>query len=101
MEMPSILHTKSPKGRRQTAIFFMLGLSCSLILFNATSASARTIPTSHAQVVQLVAAGQTIERDLAGGELHAYRIAVRSGDYVGLLVEPGGIELKLKLPSSV
>jgi CHAT domain-containing protein/tetratricopeptide (TPR) repeat protein len=45
-------------------------------------------------------AGQTIERELAGSETHTYRIEARGGEFVGLIVEPRGIEVMLKLTSA-
>jgi CHAT domain-containing protein len=41
--------------------------------------------------------GETIKREIAGGELHAYRITVGQGQYARIQVEQQGMDLKVRL----
>src|SRR5437868_4016231 len=41
--------------------------------------------------------GQVIERELAGGEAHTYRVAVASGQYLKAVVEQKGIDVVVRL----
>jgi CHAT domain-containing protein/tetratricopeptide (TPR) repeat protein len=81
-----------------------LGLVASLVLTlgwstNAPSQSQATpqvatqpIATDQAQVRELQS-GQSIERELAGGEVHAYRMTLATGQFLHLIVEQRGIDV--------
>ena len=63
----------------------ILVLSLGLIGFAQTTQEMPLVP------------GQTIERELAGGESHTYRITLESGQFMRVLVEQKGIDLTLAL----
>src|SRR5215467_12233268 len=41
--------------------------------------------------------GKPVERELSGGQLHSYKIAMTSGQYLQVTVSPQGIELLVAL----
>src|SRR5438105_11891 len=44
--------------------------------------------------------GQPVEREIAGGEEHTYRIALGAGQFMRLVVEPKGLALSVSITSS-
>ena len=93
-----ILRLGSFSGSGRVGLLVVLTLCCNLTALDAPGFSPlKIVSAPNAHDVRPLASGQRIERDLAGGESHAYRITAQSGEYVSLLVEPRGVELKLKL----
>lgn len=43
--------------------------------------------------------GQPVERQIAGGQSHAYRLTLQAGQFVRVVVEQRGIDVKLALSS--
>jgi len=71
----------------------------SLLLWLATTVLAQKRADSN-QVVQdlrTLEPGTPIERDLAGGEIHAYQIALAVGQYLEVTVEQHGIEVSVAI----
>ena len=60
------------------------------VLCLCVSASAQVAPEA-----QTLIPGQPIEREIAGGESHTYRISLAPGQFVRILVEQKGIDLAL------
>ncbi|MBI3949053.1 MAG: tetratricopeptide repeat protein [Acidobacteria bacterium] len=56
--------------------------------------------THHASLqtdVRELVPGVPVERELAGGEAHTYRITLAAGQYLGILVDQRGVDVVLKL----
>ena len=53
--------------------------------------------SSEAKQVQVLEAGKPIERELRGGEVHSYEVAVKAGEYLRLVVEQRGIDVVVTL----
>src|SRR5216117_599451 len=51
------------------------------------------------QQVRPLEPGQTIERELAGGQTHTYQIKLTAGQFLRVLVEQKGIDVVLALSS--
>src|SRR5262249_68239 len=49
------------------------------------------------QAVRRLEPGQPIERELAGGQSHAYQLTLADGQYVNLVVDQRGIDVVVKL----
>jgi len=64
---------------------FLLGLS-------AVAAQTQVVPE-----LKTLIAGQTIEREIAGGESHAYQITLTAGQFLHAQVEQQGIDLAIDL----
>ena len=52
-----------------------------------------------AQESQLLISGREVEREIAGGQSHTYRINAAAGQFVGVRLEQKGIDLALELAS--
>jgi len=68
--------------------FILLFVICGLCL----SASAQDAPEP-----QTLVPGQPVEREIAGGESHNYRIALQAGQFMRVVVEQKAIDVTLKL----
>ena len=66
-------------------------LASALALFGQTSSP----PGGKSGETGLLEPGKPIERELAGGEFHAYGIRVNAGEYARIVVEERGIEVSL------
>src|SRR5205823_8383348 len=58
--------------------------------------AAESRPASN-QDVPLLVLDQPIERELARGETHAYRVTLAAGQYLRVMVEQRGVDLSLTL----
>ncbi len=61
-----------------------------------TAASSRALRSQEMQALEL---GQPVERRLAGGESHSYRLTLAAGQYLRVVVEQRGIDVAIMLLS--
>ena len=71
----------------------LLRLCTLLVLIGAGFVSSATTP----QATPAIKPGETIERDLKGGETHTYQLALASGQFLHLVVEQKGIDVAVAL----
>lgn len=64
-----------------------------------TSASQANATTDGAQEIIALEAGKTVEREIAGGQRHVYRIPVSEGQYLKVEVRPRGTDVGVWLQS--
>src|SRR5215470_8348674 len=77
-----------------------LFISLSVIQIQASPSVRRSDAAGMAQVDQSVRRlepGQPIDRELAGGQSHAYQLTLADGQYVNLVVDQRGIDVVVKL----
>jgi CHAT domain-containing protein/tetratricopeptide (TPR) repeat protein len=77
---------------------FSLSLSLCLLLFATWPANqARGSTQQSGTEVRALELGQPVERELAGGQSHAYQLALTTGQYLRVTVAPRGIEIVVTL----
>ena len=59
--------------------------------------AAATVALLAAQEPAVLTPGKAIERQIAGGESHDYRLALAPGEYAGIVVEQRGIDVVVQL----
>lgn len=55
------------------------------------------IPSTPAAEVRALAPGETVRRDMKGGEIHSYRLTLAPGEYVRLVVEQEGVDVVVSI----
>ncbi|MBO0723018.1 MAG: tetratricopeptide repeat protein, partial [Blastocatellia bacterium] len=70
-------------------------LSCFLVL--ATSLLPESIHAVGQDEQRLLEPGKPIEREVAGGESHSYRLSLSTGQYVKVVIDQGGLDMAVKL----
>ena len=65
-----------------------------------TSASQANATSDSAQEIIALEAGKTVEREIAGGQRHVYRIPVSEGQYLKVEIRPRGTDVGVRLQSS-
>ncbi len=78
------------------ALFSALMLYVSSDNASVYGLSSPTQNTQSLQVVEVLAPGAPIERDLSGAEIHSYRITLNSGDYLRVTIAQKGVDLTVK-----
>lgn len=74
------------------------GFAClSVLLLLTLSPQVRVFAAQSEREVPRLEIGRRVERTLAGGQTHSYRIAVASGQYVHLVVEQRGVDVVVTL----
>ena len=63
----------------------------------AVSIAAATVAVLAAQEPLGLTPGRAIERPIAGGESHVYRLALGAGEYAAIVVEQRGIDIAVQL----
>src|SRR5215813_1679534 len=82
-------------------LLIALTLRCGVAALGARGLSPLITVSGYAgQDVDLLTTGQMVEQELGTGETRRHRMSAKSGEYISLLIEPRGIELKLLLSSS-
>jgi CHAT domain-containing protein/Tfp pilus assembly protein PilF len=74
-------------------------LTCSLMAFIAPRVRAHAMFSQEGSTTELKL-GQAIERELKGGEMHAYRMTLTPGQYTKVVVDQKGIDVVLNLLDS-
>jgi len=75
----------------------LLCRSC-VLLFAASAGLAQQQPTSTTSVdAQVLEPGKPIERQISGGETHAYKIALNAGQYLDAAVNQRGIDVVVRV----
>jgi tetratricopeptide (TPR) repeat protein len=98
----SVMKSLPPTFRKRVAVAFALFL-CGALL--APASPGQTAGTNAAQAggdgaaPQRLAPGQTVERELKGGEAHTYLISLRQGEFLRVLVEQKTVNLVVRLRS--
>ena len=77
------------------ALFTIAASAIWLVKVNAQNASSgQTQPTQEVPTLEL---GKPIERELAGGQSHSYKITLAEGQYLNLVVEQRGVDVAVAL----
>jgi len=86
-------------GPFQRSAHLAIGFFLHLILFSGPAALAREDVDSRrsTQDSRALEPGKPIERELAGGEIHAYQIALSADQYLEVVVEQRGIGVKVAI----
>ena len=87
---------------RQSEYYYPRFPSLLVLLFSASFIillPSAAICTGRQEQLPTLQSGQTIERQLRGGETHIIQVAVAKGQYLGVAVEQRGIDIELKLAS--
>lgn len=90
------------------ALALFITFSCSLISAGPVQAKVKasasapllaqqTSPMQSAQEVTALELGKPIERELAGGQEHSYKITLAQGQYASVIVEQRGIDVVVRL----
>jgi CHAT domain-containing protein/Tfp pilus assembly protein PilF len=79
----------------------LMGSVCLLLWVSSASATTFRLPTvsgeaRQAEVLELMP-GQPIERELAGGEAHAYRFTLAKGHYLKAVVKQNGVDVVVRI----
>ncbi len=91
--------TSSPDNRirKRGGKLRSLLMGFSLALPFGSSPAGHIPSTVVQQPVQVLEAGRVVERAIAGGEKHVYRVVVAAGQFLQIVVEQRGIDLALAL----
>ncbi len=94
--MAQKINSSAPSyGLLESFAFFLLSF---LILFHSKTAAQEKAGTSKpAQEVRVLALGKPIERELRAGEVHAYQMTLRPGQYLHVVVDQRGIDVVVTL----
>ena len=69
------------------------------LLFALLTIASSVAQAQNAQTPQTLAPEQTVERQLAGGQMHAYQVALGAGQYLEVTVAQRGIDA-LRVPAA-
>src|SRR5215210_7178979 len=72
-------------------------MSRAFILLFAILALCLSVPAQVAPEAQTLVPGQPVEREIAGGQSHAYRLTLQAGQFVRVVVEQKGVDVALTL----
>src|SRR5215468_4291938 len=98
--LSEIKNRKLQMKKGTVGLLIALTLRCGVAALSARGLSPLITVSGYAgQDVNLLTTGQMVEQELGTGETRRYRISAKSGEYISLLIEPRGIELKLLLSS--
>ncbi|MDX2042471.1 MAG: CHAT domain-containing tetratricopeptide repeat protein [Acidobacteriota bacterium] len=82
---------------RAAAMLALFAIATSAIwLAKASAQNASSGQAQPAQEIPTLELGKPIERELAGGQSHSYQLKIPAGQYVKLLVNQRGIDIKLR-----
>jgi len=81
---------------------FCLGIVVTLLLLSGTISIAQERADSSAAIqaeedIRALKPGEPLERELAGGEVHFYEVALDSGQYLHVVVEQKGVDVVVRL----